>query len=86
MLRTAPQQPCLWSEGIDNMGQGQSRNLFEAAASDELERARYFIEHDRTDVNATDKVWPLAASDKLFLDTELPTPVARPGSAEVVWA
>ena len=56
MLRTAPQQPCLWSEGIDNMGQGQSHNVFEAAASDELERARYFIEHDRTDVNATDKV------------------------------
>ena len=39
------------------MGQGQSRNLFEAAASDELERAKYFIEHDRTDVNSTDKVY-----------------------------
>ncbi len=38
------------------MGQGQSRDLFEAAASDELERAKYFIEHDKTDVNATDKV------------------------------
>ena len=38
------------------MGQGQSHNLFEAAASDELERAKYFIEHDKTDVNATDKV------------------------------
>lgn len=38
------------------MGQGQSRNLFEAAASDELERAKYFIEHDQTDVNARDKV------------------------------
>ena len=39
------------------MGQGQSHNLFEAAASDELERAKYFIEHDKTDVNATDKVY-----------------------------
>ena len=38
------------------MGQGQSHNLFEAAASDELERARYSIEHDHTDVNSTDKV------------------------------
>ena len=38
------------------MGQGQSHNLFEAAASDELERARYFIDHDHTDVNSTDKV------------------------------
>jgi hypothetical protein len=38
------------------MGQGQSRNLFEAAASDELERARYFIDHDSADVNGKDKV------------------------------
>ncbi|CAL8467465.1 g7003 [Coccomyxa elongata] len=37
------------------MGQGQSRNLFEAAASDELERARYFIDHDSADVNGKDK-------------------------------
>jgi len=43
-------------EIVDKMGQGQSRNLFEAAASDELDRAKYFIEHDRTDVNAEDKV------------------------------
>jgi hypothetical protein len=68
------------------MGQGQSRNLFEAAASDELEQARYFIEHDRTDVNATDKVWPLAASHNLPLDKKWPTPVPGPGSAEMVWA
>ena len=43
-------------EIVDKMGQGQSRNRFEAAASDELDRAKYFIEHDRTDVNAEDKV------------------------------
>ena len=68
------------------MGQGQSRTLFEAAASDELERARYFIEHDRTDVNATDKVWLLAASHILFLETIWPIPIPGPGSADVVWA
>jgi len=38
------------------MGQGQSRNLFEAAAADELERAKYFIDHDSVDVNGKDKV------------------------------
>lgn len=38
------------------MGQGQSRNLFEAAAADELERAKYFIDHDYVDVNGKDKV------------------------------
>ena len=51
------------------MGQGQSHNLFEAAASDELERAKYFIEHDKTDVNATDKVqWKKIDFDPPYWD------------------
>ena len=50
------------------MGQGQSRNLFEAAASDELERARYFIDHDSADVNGKDKV--IISRRKLHLDWE----------------
>jgi hypothetical protein len=46
------------------MGQGHSRNLFEAAASDELDRAKYFIEHDGADVNGRDKVTKFCCSIK----------------------
>ena len=38
------------------MGAGHSRNLCEAAASNELERARHFIKEDKDAVNKADKV------------------------------
>jgi DhnA family fructose-bisphosphate aldolase class Ia len=38
------------------MGAGQSRNLFQAAKDNELQRAIYFIEHDKEDINVKDKV------------------------------
>ena len=37
------------------MGAGQSRNLFQAAKENELQRAIYFIEHGE-DINMKDKV------------------------------
>ncbi|KAK9819484.1 hypothetical protein WJX81_005966 [Elliptochloris bilobata] len=37
------------------MGAGQSRNLCEAAASNEIERARHFIREDKTAINKADK-------------------------------
>ena len=38
------------------MGAGQSRNLFQAAKDNELERAIYFIENNKEDINVKDKV------------------------------
>ena len=38
------------------MGAGESKNLFQAAAKNEPERAKYFIEHNREDINGKDKV------------------------------
>ncbi len=38
------------------MGAGESKNLFQAAAKNEPERAKYFIEHNREDINGQDKV------------------------------
>ena len=38
------------------MGAGHSRNLCEAAAANEVERARHFIKEDKEAVNKADKV------------------------------
>lgn len=58
------------------MGAGHSRNLCEAAASNEVDRARHFIKEDKDAVNKADKVCS-CFRPRWFVDGHYPAVVAN---------